>query len=61
MHVDHCIETVRIALMCHGDITPVGFVRLDDTAPMGGRADFSPLRKCVKFEALIDYMKLDSM
>lgn len=22
MHVDYCIETLRKALMCHGDVTP---------------------------------------
>ncbi|KAI1329073.1 hypothetical protein F5Y16DRAFT_367347, partial [Xylariaceae sp. FL0255] len=22
MHTDHCIEAVRLALMCHGDTTP---------------------------------------
>ncbi|GAB7336035.1 hypothetical protein MBLNU13_g08852t1 [Cladosporium sp. NU13] len=47
MHADHCLESIRIALMCHADITPVGLVRLDDEAPMGGRPDFSPLRKKV--------------
>lgn len=57
MHVDHCLESIRIALMCHGDITPVGLVRLDDEAPMGGRPDFSPLRKCVKFDGLVRYMQ----
>lgn len=57
MHADHCLESIRIALMCHGDITPVGLVRLDDEAPMGGRPDFSPLRKCVKFDGLVQYMQ----
>ena len=60
MHVDHCLESIRIALMCHGDITPVGLVRLDDEAPMGGRPDFSPLRKCVKFDGLVQYMQSNS-
>jgi hypothetical protein len=23
MHVDHCIETLRLALMCFADVTPI--------------------------------------
>jgi hypothetical protein len=35
MHVDHCIETLRKALMCHGDVTPfLGMYILDNYCPL---------------------------
>ena len=51
MHVDHCIEALRISLMCHADTTPYLIIN-DPTAPNGQRADFSPHHKCRKFEPI---------
>jgi len=56
MHVDHCIEALRISLMCHGDTTPY-LVKMDPDAPLGTEADFSPHHKCVKFDPLVQYMR----
>lgn len=50
-HADHCIESLRIALMCHGDTTPC-FNILDPDVPLGARGDISPQRKCRNFEQL---------
>ncbi|MCJ1475783.1 hypothetical protein MMC13_004447 [Lambiella insularis] len=55
-HVDHCIETIRRALMCVGDVTPV-LVKLDPKAPLGAQAEFSTFHKCRKFDKLVDWMK----
>lgn len=38
MHVDHCIESLRISLQCWGDVTPL-FVRLGGA--VGAKADFN--------------------
>jgi hypothetical protein len=56
MHVDHCIEALRLTLMCHGDTTPL-FIMNDSIAPHGIRADFSPHHKCRKFDKLRTWMK----
>ena len=48
MHVDHCIEALRLTLMCHGDTTPY-FVIEDESAPLGKKADFSPHHTCRNF------------
>ncbi|KAI0147239.1 hypothetical protein GGR57DRAFT_477614 [Xylariaceae sp. FL1272] len=54
MHADHCIEALRIALMCHGDTTPsIGI--LDPKAPRGQMADFSPLLKCRNFDRIQEW------
>lgn len=56
MHVDHCIETVRLALMCAADVTPY-LIEVDEGAPLGGRADFGAVHKCRdwgKIEGWID-------
>ncbi|KAI9686436.1 MAG: hypothetical protein M1822_003783 [Bathelium mastoideum] len=60
MHVDHCIEALRITLMCHGDTTPY-FVMDNPDAPFGMQADFSPHHKCVKFEPLVEYVKSNTI
>jgi len=48
MHVDHCIETLRKTLMCHGDVTP--FLAIEDPkSPIGHKADFNMHQKCRDF------------
>ncbi|KAI8628055.1 hypothetical protein F5Y19DRAFT_439414 [Xylariaceae sp. FL1651] len=54
MHTDHCIEALRQALMCHGDTTP-SITVLNPNAPRGEMADFSPHKKCRKFERLQEW------
>lgn len=56
MHVDHCIETLRLSLMCYSDITPV--LLLDDDDPSSpGTADFNVHHKCRNFEKIVDYVE----
>ncbi|KAH6671272.1 hypothetical protein B0J14DRAFT_595688 [Halenospora varia] len=51
MHIDHCIETLRKYLMCHGGVTP--FLAIEDPdAPVGHVADFSLHQKCRDFGRL---------
>ena len=53
MHVDHCIESLRIALQCWGDVTPL-LMRLG--GPAGARADFNTHHKCRNFDKLEDWI-----
>ena len=55
MHVDHCIEALRLSLMCHGDTTPL-LITLDPTAPLGYREVFSNHHMCVIFDSLGRWM-----
>lgn len=55
-HVDHCIEALRLSLMCAGDITPVLFLH-DKASPLGVRADFNIHHKCRAFDPLVDYVQ----
>ena len=55
MHVDHCIEALRLTLMCHGDTTPL-LVLDDSSASIGVRADFSAHHKCRKYDNLRTWM-----
>ncbi|KAI0869528.1 hypothetical protein GGS24DRAFT_149686 [Hypoxylon argillaceum] len=54
MHTDHCIEALRLAIMCTGDTTP-SITVLNPRAPRGQMADFSPAKKCRKFDKLQDW------
>ncbi|KAJ6149819.1 Protein of unknown function DUF3328 [Penicillium samsonianum] len=60
IHVDHCIETLRIHLMCAGDVTPV-LVRLDESKPLGAEADFSTHHKCRRFNKLTEWMEMHAV
>ncbi|KAE9980044.1 hypothetical protein BLS_009226 [Venturia inaequalis] len=53
MHVDHCIESLRIALMCWGDVTPL-LIRLG--GPAGAKADFNTHHRCRNFDKLEDWI-----
>ncbi|KAF7589386.1 hypothetical protein BBP40_004329 [Aspergillus hancockii] len=47
-HIDHCLETLRLNVMCTADVTPVMIV-VDDTAPLGRYVDFDIMHKCRNF------------
>jgi hypothetical protein len=51
MHTDHCIEALRLNLMCQSDTTPV-FLITDPKASLGVRPDFSGHHKCRNFEKI---------
>lgn len=59
MHADHCIETIRKTLMCHGDVTPVLAIE-DPDSPLGRRADFNIHQKCRDFEKLQGWISENS-
>ncbi|OAA44134.1 hypothetical protein NOR_03862 [Metarhizium rileyi] len=54
-HIDHCIEMLRIAIMCAGDVTPITLYIpewQDDPTP-----DFSTMHTCRDFNKILDYVK----
>jgi hypothetical protein len=55
IHVDHCLETLRKVLMCHGDVTPV-LIKNDPKSVNGQRADFSSRHKCRNFDRISNWM-----
>lgn len=53
MHVDHCIESLRISLQCSGDVTPL-FVKLGGAA--GAKADFNTHHRCRNFDKIEEWV-----
>ncbi|TDZ21043.1 Cyclochlorotine biosynthesis protein O [Colletotrichum orbiculare MAFF 240422] len=56
LHVDHCIETIRLNLMCAGDVTPF-LVTLDPQNKLGESPDFETLHRCRRFDKLAEWSK----
>lgn len=54
-HVDHCIETVRLALMCNADVSPLP-IRDDPQGFLGAKADFSTVHKCRNWDSLVEWI-----
>lgn len=54
MHIDHCLESLRMALQCHGDVTPV---LVKTGGPIGVKADFRTHHKCRNFQKLDDWIE----
>jgi hypothetical protein len=54
MHVDHCIEALRLSLMCQSDTSPVFLVK-DPESSLGERAQFSTHHKCRNFEKIREW------
>ncbi|TGJ79242.1 hypothetical protein E0Z10_g9525 [Xylaria hypoxylon] len=52
LHVDHCIEALRLQLMCAGDVTPL-LLELDEDGDE--KADFNVRHKCRKWEGITDW------
>ncbi|KAI9726999.1 MAG: hypothetical protein M1834_008581 [Cirrosporium novae-zelandiae] len=59
MHVDHCIETLRLTLMCQADVTPF-LVYLDPEAPMGERVDFNTHHRCRDWGRVVEWMGVNT-
>lgn len=55
MHVDHCIETLRLALMCNADVTPY-LIRSKPEIYAKAESDFSAHHKCKHFDLLTNWM-----
>ncbi|KAK0652624.1 hypothetical protein B0T16DRAFT_505210 [Cercophora newfieldiana] len=53
-HLDHCIEILRIALMCFSDVTPITTKFLSKTH---AEPDFSTLHTCRNFDKIRDYAR----
>lgn len=56
IHTDHCIETLRLVLMCQSDITPV-MVKWSSGVPPIPEADFNSHHKCRDFDAIVAWNK----
>lgn len=57
-HAQHCIETLRQALMCTSDITPYLIYKTEDPSPGSepAREDFQASHKCRKFPKLLEWV-----
>lgn len=55
LHVDHCIETLRLSLMCYSDVTPV-LAELAPDRPTGFQLDFNVHHKCRNYDTIMDYL-----
>lgn len=54
-HVDHCLETIRLSIMCYADVTPV-MLRYD-RATGERQTDFNTHHKCRDFEKIMAYLQ----
>ncbi|KAF6832650.1 hypothetical protein CPLU01_06046 [Colletotrichum plurivorum] len=52
-HVDHCIEALRIRLMCAADVTPF----LHTNGAKGNQPDFDSQHRCPKYDRIVDWAK----
>ncbi|KAI3343794.1 hypothetical protein F4824DRAFT_441285 [Ustulina deusta] len=57
MHVDHCIETLRLQLMCNADLTPM-LVLKDDSVAIGTKADFDVHHKCRRWDNVVAWQRI---
>jgi hypothetical protein len=56
--IDHCIELIRIDMMCQADVTPYFIVEASlGDAPDDLNIDFSVFKKCRDFGKIKDWMK----
>ena len=55
IHTDHCIETLRLALMCHSDVTPVLIKKDMNYDPPRPQAEFGAFHRCRNFEKIVEW------
>ncbi|KAI1435120.1 hypothetical protein GGR50DRAFT_703419 [Xylaria sp. CBS 124048] len=54
MHVDHCIEALRLQIMCSADVTPL-LVEVDESSSLGQKADFNVHHRCRSWEKVTEW------
>ncbi|KAK1995763.1 hypothetical protein LX36DRAFT_561358, partial [Colletotrichum falcatum] len=52
-HADHCIDYIRQAIMCQGDLTPIYFEWRDDRKAY--RAEQSNIHQCRSWDAIFEW------
>ncbi|KAK2020657.1 hypothetical protein LX32DRAFT_606149 [Colletotrichum zoysiae] len=57
-HAEHCVETLRQALMCTSDVTPYLIYKTEDTSPGAppAREDFQASHRCRRFPKLLEWI-----
>ncbi|KAH7361401.1 hypothetical protein B0T11DRAFT_74102 [Plectosphaerella cucumerina] len=60
-HVDHCLEALRLNLMCQSDIGVFTFKNYPDLDVEGHWPDFSTLHVCRNFDAIRDWAMVNSV
>ncbi|KAF2752792.1 hypothetical protein EJ05DRAFT_480943 [Pseudovirgaria hyperparasitica] len=58
MHVDHCIESLRMSLQCFGDVTPL-LIREVPHSFIGGKADFNTHHRCRNFDRIQEWVDVN--
>ncbi|KAM3464465.1 hypothetical protein MY5147_009503 [Beauveria neobassiana] len=56
MHVDHCLESLRLSLMCYADVTPV-LAENNPMRPTGLQLDFNVHHKCRNYDKLLEHVQ----
>lgn len=56
MHVDHCLESLRLSLMCYADVTPV-LAENNPMRPTGLQLDFNVHHKCRNYDKLLEHVR----
>lgn len=59
-HVDHCLETLRMALMCTADLTPI-LISMDPASPLGGYPDFETVHRCRNIDSILEWADAEGL
>ncbi|CAI6340615.1 unnamed protein product [Periconia digitata] len=60
VYIDQCIQTLRLALTCHGDTTPY-LMRYKNGTRTGEEPDFDTTHRCRDFDSLTRWAKAHSI
>jgi len=55
MHLDHCIEVLRLAILCSSDVS-ITLSNVAPDEPSGYKPDFDGLHKCRDFSAIREWV-----
>lgn len=55
-HLDHCVDQIRQALMCHADLTPVPMIPVEG-GPEGAILGNGEIHTCRDFDAIWEWVE----
>ncbi|KAI3323787.1 hypothetical protein HD806DRAFT_534903 [Xylariaceae sp. AK1471] len=60
MHVDHCIEALRLQLMCAADVVPL-LIQVDEGSRSGYMTDFNVNMKCRNYDKIVEWQSAHAL
>ncbi|KAH8900790.1 hypothetical protein GQ53DRAFT_776478 [Thozetella sp. PMI_491] len=55
VHIEHCLDALRLSVMCHGDMTPIPTIHDENRGPGGFMPEFRTVHTCRDYQTIREW------